>query len=98
MALPPEPRANSKRHRFLRSVRRHRRLPWPFSRAAAGDGAHGSRHDEDADATFLPRQYPVGGGLGEMLRQSAVDPMVLIFGGVILAFTVAIFWVRRRKG
>ena len=46
---------------------------------------------------WVPALVLSGDLLLEMLRQSAVDPMVLVFGAVILAFTVAIFWVRRRK-
>ncbi len=47
---------------------------------------------------WVPALVLSGDLLLEMLRQTAADRMVLVFGAVILAFTVAIFWVRRRKG
>ena len=74
MALPRESRPDSKRHRFLRSLRRHRRLPWAFSGTAPGDGADGGRHDEDADGTLLPRQHPVGRRLGAGTRPIGRSP------------------------
>jgi membrane protein DedA with SNARE-associated domain len=46
---------------------------------------------------WVPALVLSGDLLLEMLRQTAADRMVLVFGAVILAFTVAIFWVRRRK-
>jgi membrane protein DedA with SNARE-associated domain len=46
---------------------------------------------------WVPALVLSGDLLLEMLRQTAVDQMLLVLGAVILAFTVAIFWVRRRK-
>jgi membrane protein DedA with SNARE-associated domain len=47
---------------------------------------------------WVPALVLSGDLLLEMLRQTAADRMLLVFGAVILAVTVAIFWVRRRKG
>ena len=46
---------------------------------------------------WVPALVLSGDLLLEMLRQTAVDRMLLVFGAVILVFTVAIFWVRHRK-
>jgi membrane protein DedA with SNARE-associated domain len=46
---------------------------------------------------WVPALVLSGDLLLEMLRQTAADRMLLVFGAVILAFTVATFWVRRRK-
>jgi membrane protein DedA with SNARE-associated domain len=46
---------------------------------------------------WVPALVLSGDLLLEMLRQTAVDQMLLVLGAVILVFTVAIFWVRHRK-
>ena len=46
---------------------------------------------------WVPALVLSGDLLLEMLRQTAVDQMLLVLGTVILVFTVAIFWVRHRK-
>jgi membrane protein DedA with SNARE-associated domain len=45
---------------------------------------------------WVPALVLSGDLLLEMFRQAELDRMVLVFGAVILALTVAIFWVRRR--
>jgi len=46
---------------------------------------------------WVPALVLSGDLLPKMFQQIELDPLALIFGAVVLAFTVAIFWVRRRN-
>jgi membrane protein DedA with SNARE-associated domain len=46
---------------------------------------------------WVPALVLSGDLLLALLRQSAVDWRVLVLGAVVLASTVAVCWVRRRK-